>query len=114
MTGITIDTPAGGSNDNAPANVSNARVAPTASNPRGYPPFDLRFIPTYTNNQIRYYHTSGAMLGVDQDAFKTKMDERKASLEIVNWDGDSRPNPPPAPTPSSRTLSYDEDSEPDF
>jgi hypothetical protein len=63
------------------------------------------------------------MLDVDHDAFKTKMDERKASLEIVNWDGDSGPNtpvdnrstppPPPAPTPSSRTLSYDEDSEPD-
>ena len=28
----------------------NARVAPTAENSSGYPPFDLRLIPIYTNN----------------------------------------------------------------
>lgn len=28
--------------------VPNVRVAPTVENPRGYPPFDLRFVPAYT------------------------------------------------------------------
>ena len=48
----------------------NARVAPTAENPSGYPPFDLRLIPTYTNNQLRYYHMIDAILNADKVAIK--------------------------------------------
>ena len=46
----------------------NACVAPTAENLCGYPPFNIHFIPTYTNNQLRYYHMIGAMLDVDKTA----------------------------------------------
>jgi hypothetical protein len=61
----------------------NSRL-PTTNNPRGYPPFDLHLVPTYTNNQLRYYHISGATLNVDQAEFKRRLEERKAALEMVN------------------------------
>ena len=48
----------------------NARVAPTAENPSGYPPFDLCLIPTYMNNQLCYYYMTGAMLDTDKVAVK--------------------------------------------
>ena len=76
---------------------------PTVDNPRGYPPFDLHLTPTYTNNQLRYYHISGATLDVDQAKFKKKLEERRTALELVNWNG----NTPRENTPisySHRTL----------
>ena len=75
-TGITGDTP----------------VLPDVPNPRGYPPFDLRLLPTYTNNQLRYYYISGAMLDVDEDELARQMNKRRAALKAVNWDGDTREN----------------------
>ena len=42
-------------------------VLPVVPNPRGYPRFDLRLLPTYTNNQLRYYHISGALLNVNDE-----------------------------------------------
>ena len=42
------------------------RVPPTPENPRGYPPFDMRLVPNYTNNQIAYYYTTGAISAADQ------------------------------------------------
>ena len=72
----------------------NTRVAPTAENPCGYPPFNICFIPIYTNNQLCYYHMIGAMLGADKTALRSQLEDRKTSLELVNWDGNSRPNTP--------------------
>jgi len=96
---------------------------PTVDNPRGYPPFDLRLVPTYTNNQLRYYHISGATLDVDQAKFKKKLEERRTALELVNWDGNTpRENtptshrhgtPPTIPSTTIRTLSFEHDSEAD-
>jgi len=62
----------------------NARVAPTADNPCGYPLFDIRLIPIYTNNQLRYYHTIGAMLNLDKIMLKSQMKECKISLDLVD------------------------------
>jgi len=91
----------------------NARVAPTAENPSGYPPFDLRLIPTYTNNQLRYYHMIGAMLDADKAAVKNQLEDRKASLELIDWDGNTRENTPapaernpPSQTPQTSTISH--------
>src|SRR5438034_8398118 len=106
---------------------TDAPVLPVVSNPRGYPPFDLRLLPTYTNNQLRYYHISGAMLDVDEEDLTRQLNKRRAALKAVNWDGDTRENTPDTTTPSvipaftppppsasaSRTLSLDDDSEPD-
>lgn len=90
-----------------------------ADNSQGYPSFDLRLVPTYTNNQLRHYHISGATIDVDKAEFKKQMEERKAALELVDWDGNTRENtpttrgsPPPLPS-SSHTLSFDHDSEAD-
>lgn len=105
-------------------NPSNTRMAPTDDNPHGYPPFDLRLVPTYTNNQLHHYLVSGAMLSVDKAELKKQMEERKDMHEMVNWDGNTRENTPtgsqpalPLPLPpassSSRTLSFDYDSEAD-
>ena len=64
--------------------VANSHPATTVNNPRGYPPFDLNLVPTYSNNQLRYYHISGATLNVDQAEFKKKLEERKTALEMVD------------------------------
>ena len=48
----------------------NACVAPIAENSSGYPPFDLRLIPMYINNQLHYYHMIDAMLDADKAAIK--------------------------------------------
>lgn len=100
---------------------SNARITPTPENPRGYPPFDIRLVSSYTNNQLRHYHISGAMFNVDKTEFRNQMGERKTTLELINWDGDTRENTPtgpdsplpPPPLSTSRTLSFDVDSEAD-
>ena len=93
-------------------------------NPHGYPPFDLHHVPTYTNNQLRYYQTSGALLDVDKTQLKGQLQERKNALELVDWDGNTRentPNPPsiatsflsPQPSSDSHILSFNDDSEAD-
>lgn len=93
-------------------------------NPHGYPPFDLHRVPTYTNNQLRYYQISGALLNVDKTRLKDQLQERKNALELVDWDGDTRentPNPPsiatsflsPRPPSDSHILSFNDDSEAD-
>ena len=61
------------------------------------------------------------MLSVDKEELKRQMEERKAMLEMIDWDGNTRENTPagslppllpPAPS-SSHTLSFDYDSEAD-
>ena len=49
--------------DNSEKPITNpqARVPPTSENPCGYPPFNLRLIPNYTNNQLTYYYAIGAI-----------------------------------------------------
>src|SRR5437667_2454720 len=98
-------------------------VNPRAPNPRGYPPFDLQYVPTYTNRQLRFYQASGALLSVDRAALKAQMEARKDDMELVDWDGNTRENTPDGttssavPTPpvsdTTRTLSLDADSEND-
>src|SRR5213083_1438326 len=83
----------------------------TIPNPRNYPPFDIRRVPTYTNRQLRYYYTYGALLSIDRAQLKAKMDERKADMEITSWNGITRENTPKATplvlvplVPSSRSV----------
>ena len=86
------------------------------------PPFDLRLVPTYTNNQLRRYYISRVILNVDKTELKKQMDERKATLELIDQDGNTRENTlvssnftPLLSVPSnSRTLLFDYDSEADF
>jgi len=106
---------------------THARVPPTAENPHGYPPFNLLCLSTYMNEQIHYYLASGAMLNVNQAELQKQMEDRKALHKIVDWDGNTRENTPTATEPdvpplnpftgaastSSRTLSFEQDSEAD-
>src|SRR5205809_6049300 len=68
----------------------------TIPNPRNYPPFDIRHVPTYIDRQLRYYHAYGALLSIDRAQLKAKTDERKADIEITTWDGITRENTPTA------------------
>ena len=89
------DTAATAGPADAPADApADSPVLPVVPNPRGYPPFDLRLLPTYTNNQLRYYHISGAMLDVDEEDLTRQLNKRRAALKAVNWDGDTRENTP--------------------
>lgn len=96
----------------AAATTSAAETHVSVVNPRGYPPFVLSQVPTYTNRQLRYYQTSGAILSVDRDALKTQIAIRKSDMQLTDWDGESQentpePNPPANPTasPSVQPLS---------
>ena len=56
----------------------------TADNPHGYPPFELRLVPTYTNHQLRHYHVFRAILNVDKEELKRKIDDRKEILDLIS------------------------------
>src|SRR5437667_9529345 len=73
-------------------------VLPVVSNPRGYPPFDLRVLPTCTNNQLRYYHISGAILDVSEQDVSRQLNKRRAALKAINWNRDSRESTRGTPT----------------
>ena len=102
-------------------NLSNTHVPPTPDNPHGYPPFNLCHVPTYTNNQLHHYYVSGAMLDVDKVKFMRLMEDCKAALKLINWDGNTQETTPtshgssmpPLLHPSSGTLSFDYNSETD-
>ena len=68
----------------------------TILNPRNYPPFDIRHVLTYIDRQLRYYYVCRALLSIDRAQLKAKMDERKANIEIISWDGITRENTPDA------------------
>ena len=97
MTNLTdVLNPSNGSgpglNDVVPT-VSGANpLITTTNNPYGYPPFELRLVPTYTNRQLRYYHVSRAILDVDKEELKRKIDDRKEILDLISWDGNTREN----------------------
>ena len=83
----------------------------TIPNPRNYPPFDIRRVPTYIDRQLRYYHAYKALLSIDRAQLKAKMDERKADIEITSWNDITRENTPNAASlvlvplvPSSRSV----------
>lgn len=65
------------------------RITQTPENPHGYPPFDMRSICGFTNNQVIYYLTSGAIPLADQPAFQKAMELRQKALRATNWDGAS-------------------------
>src|SRR5947207_6833880 len=67
----------------------HACVPPTLENPRGYPPFDMRLVPNYTNNQITHYYTTGAIPTTNQPQFHQLMKQQKTSLDLIGWDGES-------------------------
>ena len=77
----------------------HARIEPTPKNPRGYPLFDMRLVPNYTNNQITYHYITGAIPTTKQARFQQLMKQRKASLDLLGWDGafdeDERPRETP-------------------
>lgn len=65
------------------------RTVPTPGNPRGYPPFDMQLIPSYANNQITHYFTSGAIPAAELPRFQQLMQQRKAALDTIGWGGAS-------------------------
>ena len=65
------------------------RITPTPENPHGYPPFDMRSICGFTNNQVIYYLTTGAIPLTEQPAFQKAMELRKKALQATSWDGTS-------------------------
>src|SRR5438045_8000707 len=67
----------------------HAHVPPTLENLHGYPPFDMRLVPNYTNNQITYYYTTRAIPAADQARFHQLMKQHKTSLNLIGWDGES-------------------------
>src|SRR5438045_3617182 len=67
----------------------HAHVPPTFGNPHGYPPFNMRLVPNYTNNQITYYYTTRAIPAADQSRFHQLMKQRKTSLDLIGWDSKS-------------------------
>ena len=60
------------------------RITQTPENPHGYPPFDMRSICGFTNNQVIYYLTSGAIPLADQPAFQKAMELRQKALRATN------------------------------
>ena len=62
----------------------NIYIALIAENPHGYSPFDLRFISTYINNQLRHYFITGAMLAANKATLTSQMAEHKAALKMIN------------------------------
>jgi len=63
------------------------RIQPTQANPRGYPPFDLRQMPSYTNNQLRYYLTRGQV--TDMGAFIKAQRQREDLNRALGLRGDT-------------------------
>jgi hypothetical protein len=79
----------GGNDGSEPATNPRARVASTPENPHGYPPFDMRLVPNYTNNQITFYYTTGVIPAAEQTRFQQLMKQRKTSMDLIGWDGAS-------------------------
>ena len=77
------------SDDDEPILNLYTRVPPTPKNSRGYLPFDMRLVPNYMNSQIAYYYTNGAIPAADQARFHQLMKQRKTSLDLIRWDGES-------------------------
>ena len=67
----------------------HSRVPPTPKNLRSYLPFDMRFVPNYSNGQLTYYYTTGAIPAADQPRFHQLIEQRKTSLDLLGWDGES-------------------------
>jgi len=88
MTGNASTRSRGGNEISAPVN-PKMRITPTPENPRGYPPFDMRSICGFTNNQVIFYLTTGAIPLEDQPQFQEAMEHRKKALQATNWDGAS-------------------------
>jgi hypothetical protein len=63
------------------------RIQPTQANPKGYPPFDLRQMPSYTNNQLRYYLTRGQV--TDMSAFTKAQHQREDLNRTLGLRGDT-------------------------
>ena len=86
MADSTLNSPA--ENTRTPAEntgtPANTHVVLTADNPKGYPPFDICLVLVYTNNQLHYYHTSGALLDVDKAKFRIQMKKCKNTLKLIN------------------------------
>jgi len=83
-----------------------AREAPTPENPRGYPAFDIAHVRSYSNQQIHYYYTTGAIAPELETRFQDQLRQRKTTLDLMGQNGDSdTEQPPPNNTVPSRTLS---------
>jgi hypothetical protein len=65
------------------------RNAPIPENLHGYLPFDICSICSFTNKQVIYYLTTGAIPLADQPRFLEAMEHRKNALQTTNWDGAS-------------------------
>src|SRR5436190_18006229 len=79
----------GKSDGNEPILNPHAHVPPTLENPCGYPPFDMRLVPNYTNNQITHYYTTRAIPATNQPRFHQLMKQQKTSLNLIGWDSES-------------------------
>ncbi len=58
----------------------HTHVISTNDNPRDYSLFDMRLVPSYTNNQLIYYFITDAILTADQAEFQWLMKDHKNFL----------------------------------
>jgi hypothetical protein len=102
-----------GSNGSEPVANPHTRIAPTPENPRGYPPFDMRLVPNYTNNQVTYYYTTGAIPAAEQARFQQLMKQRRTSLDLLGWDGASDEDERARENPEGSRTAVNESSDSD-
>jgi hypothetical protein len=98
---------------NQPLTNPHLHLTPTDENPCGYPPFNMRLVHTYMNNQITHYYTTSAIPAVDLAQFQQSMKQHKVMMELIGWDslldkGDDQDD-----RQSSRTTRCDDDSDSD-
>lgn len=82
------------------------RMEPTENNPRGYPPFDLAHIASYTRSQLAYYTMHQQIPTKLLPQLNKAMADRKTFRDALGLPDDSddsdHPEPDPEPAPGPR------------
>jgi len=64
----------------------HAHVISMNDNPCDYSSFDMRLVPSYTNNQLIYYFIISAISAADQAEFQWLIKNCKNFLQLLEWD----------------------------
>jgi hypothetical protein len=73
----------------------------------------MRLVPNYTNNQITYYYTTGAIPAAEQARFQQLMKQRRTSLDLLGWDGASDEDERARENPEGSRTAVNESSDSD-
>ena len=63
---------------------ANTHVISIVNNSKSYSSFNICLVPVYTNDQLYYYHTTGALLDIDKIKFRNQMKKCKNTLELID------------------------------